>query len=337
MTLPGGSQAKFATSYVVNTTAGSRLATNLTPGLFVNNDPANSVWISPASSVSPNNGIIVAAGGGSVEWGGGDTYACLDAGVANLTPVVVQFSNNARNPSNPVATAEALALIGIPSVLVQNAILSNVVVTSGNLLNVTNVDVHKYSQLIMEILNAGPNPIKLEIIWFDINGTILGEYEYDIPFYTGHAPVYSIPVDGYYFNASNNGAGSLTIWLDGTNRPPGDRTVNLNDQVGIQDFVAVTAAAGAHVMGTLFPPRGGVMQITAVATGAAGAATGYWTLTDGAGNTIIVADTSEMHTIPGANGNVITREIKVPPIPMTLTFNQTSATAAVTYTFSAMG
>lgn len=154
MTLPAGSSPpKFSTTLVCNSSKATRVLPNAAPGLILNNDPLVTVWVGADSSVSPGNGVPLGPAGGSTQWGGGDTYMCLDTGVSDGTVVTLTYTNNAANPSNPLAVAEALIAQGIPSVLLTNIIVSAVVIpplsTLGNI-----PDIGSYASLECYVFGA---------------------------------------------------------------------------------------------------------------------------------------------------------------------------------------
>lgn len=103
-----------------------------------NVDLVNGVWISSDRNVSPGNGLLLPAQA-SCDWTGSQLFACLDTG--NTVSVALQVSDDVQNVSNPVGIAEAIALIGIPSVFVSALILPPTLVstvTGGQTLSIKN-------------------------------------------------------------------------------------------------------------------------------------------------------------------------------------------------------
>lgn len=76
--------------------------------VLVNNDSANSIWVSSDASVTPGNGTLLAPLS-NITWAGSfGVYACLDSG--GTSPVVMSYTTDITSFNNPVAVGTAVAL-----------------------------------------------------------------------------------------------------------------------------------------------------------------------------------------------------------------------------------
>lgn len=135
-----------------------------------NIDLANSVWISSDTNCQPNYGIELQPQM-SVDWIGGQLFACLDNQDPNATPVQLEISNDVTNISNPVGIAAAIALQGIPNVLLTDIIVPTITLvpggSAGTLLlgKYASIEVYAFepsgvgdlSIEVRQALNAGPS------------------------------------------------------------------------------------------------------------------------------------------------------------------------------------
>lgn len=119
-----------------------------------NRDSLNGVWISSNQNVTPGNGLLLPPQA-SCNWSGKQLYACLDVG--NILPVVLQLSNDVNTVTDPVGIAEAIAIAGVPSVLLTD------VLTTGSgqfilpLASLSILNISKYASLEISVFGTDIN------------------------------------------------------------------------------------------------------------------------------------------------------------------------------------
>lgn len=134
-----------------------------------NTDTVNSVWLSSARNVTPNNGMELGPLG-SAEWSNDQTqaFACVDTGVsADMLLIVSQDLSNVQNPvAIGAAIAAKLLVTGIPNVLLEDSI-----VTSPVAVGTYNYDVSGYASITVYTSNATATLAQYDIsgnrVWYE--------------------------------------------------------------------------------------------------------------------------------------------------------------------------
>ena len=115
-----------------------------------NPDPNNAIWVGNNPGIAPNAGMRIGPKG-SLTWSSDKQpcYACVDTGVA--TNVTVNISTDVINVVNPIdvgiAVATALAVQGVPSVLVGDLIYNAAIPAAGSTFVIIPVDISRYANL----------------------------------------------------------------------------------------------------------------------------------------------------------------------------------------------
>ena len=142
--------------------------------LIVNNDPVNAVWVSENSSVVPNYGWKLAAGG-SMVWQiqGSECWAVVDTGVSTGVPIII--GNAISDVQDPVAVGVAVATQllaqGIPSVFLGKQILVSQL-TPANGMSITQGGLAQYASVVIVLANL-KNIGVVEYEWWQ--GGIIGQ------------------------------------------------------------------------------------------------------------------------------------------------------------------
>lgn len=184
-----------------------------------NVDLVNGVWISSDRNVFPGNGLLLPAQA-SCDWTGDQLFACLDTG--NTVPVIIQVSDDVQNVTNPVGIAEAIALIGLPSVFQDTPLITNLAVPSGSLSQVTSAS--QFGSLIIIITTTGSDLGYSGYIEFFVISTSLSSKKYYFCAVAQGSSVtdfgFIVPVLGDSFAFVNSGAtlNSYIVNVVGTNR-----------------------------------------------------------------------------------------------------------------------
>lgn len=285
---------------------------------ILNLDSTRSIWVSDNQSVVPGIGYQIGPLGSCVwQYDGQPAYACVDTGVT--TPVSVTFGNSVSDVTNPVFVAEALAILGIPNVLVEDALNNNnpYIIPTGN--NTPQIDVHKYASLII-VSNLAPsvNAFILEYQWFDVAGHPCGSGELTCP-PSQVVPPWQIPVQGATVEFINLGNGTISLSVDGTNRSV-DRATMLNDNLILNAFALNQAyvIGSQYNLGTLYPPNGKANSVALDMTLGPGLK-GLFQLADAIGNVFQLADNTQFRTRTDTFQQ-FNMTVQLPPVPLTILF-----------------
>jgi len=144
--------------------------------IIYNTDDTNAVWIGSGPSLVPGLGLRLAALG-SLQWSSkqGIPYAICDTGVTD--PVTLNISDDVNTYSDPVAqgvaTAEAVAALGIPVKVVTETIANGVQVLKGQS---QSFDISKYSTvsvLLAPPVGNLPGSDSVKVTQTDDSGLIL--------------------------------------------------------------------------------------------------------------------------------------------------------------------
>lgn len=276
--------------------------------LIVNLDTANGVWLKSTVDLAPQLGVFLGPAA-SCTWIGQQLYACVDTGVA--TTVVLNISNDVSQLDNPVAVAEALAIIGLPNVFLENQIFQGIIAAGAAM---TAVNTAQYASLIITPNTVAPtHEVQLLYQFFDVNGltTDFGT----IKWFAGiTADALIIPVKGVKFSLFNldavNAAPQITI--DGTNRlSPFLQPYNSFTFGGVNTYAATgtftggttTALLNQGLTASLYPvmAQGNVFCEFTIPNVTA---KGQFRLIDPDGNSISITDTGDTlagwHTVGAA-------------------------------------
>lgn len=180
-----------------------------------NVDLVNSVWVSSDRNVFPGNGLLLPAQA-SCDWTGDQLFACLDTG--NSTPVIVQVSDDVQNVTNPVGIAEAIALIGLPSVFQDTLLVNNVVVVNPGTSALFNST--QFGSLIVFVGTSTGQLGFSGYLQFFATGLGIKETYFEAVAVVGSFTNigFSVPVVGDQFWIVNTGPNPITVNVVGTNR-----------------------------------------------------------------------------------------------------------------------
>lgn len=206
------------------------LLTNMPAGTqILNLSTSASIWISDNQSITPGQGYELGPQGSCVwQYDKQACYACVDTGV--LAPVNVTFGNSVSDIQNPVFVAEALAILGIPNVLLTDVLIPfGTSIAAGGVLSVPGIS--KYASLLVYAFANNTNTTMI------VQGAQLvtpGNIGVDTFYLTQlapdgvHAPAGAfnptatalIPVSGQTLQLNNLDLGNaINIIVIGSNRP----------------------------------------------------------------------------------------------------------------------
>lgn len=235
---------------------------------ILNLSTTSSIWVSDNQSVTPGIGYELGPQGSCVwQYDKQPCYACVDTGVT--APVSVTFGNSVSDVQNPTFVAIALALQGIPNVLIADTLFNGVLAAPlGN----TQIDVSKYASVEINFATdpAALSPINIKGT-FSVNIAGLGLTAVDGFNVTSPTPKISpnagglaiaVPVNGKILTLFNATAATpVTVTVVGTNRPvPSSKLCFAHDTIRRFTNIAGGASAetilvpsdGSHDEGTVF-------------------------------------------------------------------------------------
>lgn len=301
---------------------------------IVNNDLTNSVWISENQSTTPGNGFELGAQGSCTwQYDKQPAYAILDT--AATGPVSVTFGNSVSNITNPLFVAEALAIKGIPNVLVEDD-LGVFTMPFGP------IDVSKYATVFFQT-SAGASSEDINWSFTDANGNTLGIGQVGVRGDGIHSTItipFSIPVTGPFLGMASSLQPNKTVHLTATNRET-DRPINqwiTTNTAQLADTDTFSAGSNSP-LGLLNVSGGRDLYVTMRSTGFGGFhPLGIFVYQDYFGQQQIIGDTAEMHLIQ-PDDYVVEKVIPWPTSPGYIRFiaNQSGGPIGGTVGIAVMG
>lgn len=189
--------------------------------IVYNNDSVNAVWVSSSRNMSPGNGILLGPFATATWATGKQCFACVDVGVTS--DVLVTFTDDVTQIDNPdaVATAVALALLkqGIPNVLLYDLIGTfSIGAGSGGEL----IQTGSYSSIIVRTLTSGFASSRIRLDWYSTktptNVDQINSSDWCLSLADVGSASWQLPVLTQSATINNQGAGSVTVTVYGTNR-----------------------------------------------------------------------------------------------------------------------
>lgn len=304
---------------------------------IVNLSTTDSIWVSDNPSVTPSIGWELGPQGSLVwQYDQQAAYSCVDTGV--VSPVAVTFGNSVSDIQNPVFVAQAMAILGIPNVLVEDA-LPNVVLAAGA--TSAFIDVSRYASLFLGNNTAASiTGWKFQYVFYDPNFNQLGLSIFGVPADPSGigftCPSYQIPVAGKYIKITNNSASAATLFMTGTNRLC-ERAMLATDILNMvafqQTFAWVNGAD--YNLGMYFPsaPKDG--QISMDVTFAP-AVRGLIRFYDINGIEFQIIDDTQFHVRADTFKQALVN-LQVPPLPVQVSFHSFATVAAALVSVIIMG
>jgi hypothetical protein len=204
----------------------------------INTSVGDLAYLGNSSGVSPTSGVPLEAGTALPWIAGGEVWAAAAPGSTNPITVVITSAIAGWEPSPAaVASAVAAALLeqGIPNVLVEDIVVSNLSVPVGA--TTANFPVAGYASLVVF-----PSALVARVVATQLD-TAGNQVDIELVSSARHAT--RIAVTGATVNFQNLGATPVTLWVVGSNRPAlarvDSRAKALNGDVWSAPTAAYTA------------------------------------------------------------------------------------------------
>lgn len=324
--------ATTSTVSVTSVTVPKMLLSQMPAGTqIVNNDLTNSVWISENQSLTPGIGYELGAQGSCTwQYDGQPAYAILDTSATG--PVNLTFGNSVSDITNPLFVAEALAIKGIPSVLVEDD-LGSFTFPGLYPAGIGPIDVSKYATLGISSASSSINGVDIIVQFSDHSGkqlfigTVAEIGRVGDP---AVMPPFSVPVLGpfvQFFTTLNAGSFSLT----GTNRLSDRLRNNAVTTTNIAVGSSPTFTSGVqYKLGRLGVSGGQLLEMTFSSIGFGGFhPLGNFSYFDAYGNEMVIADTGEMYASATTDTYRVTKLMQWPTSIGFVFFNATQAGGAI--------
>ena len=286
------------------------IGANLPGGFTIRNQSTTTaIWVSGSASVTPGNGMKLSALG-SLTWTGGPCYAILDTPTGSAT---LSISNTTTAVTDPVAVAQAVNALGIPSVLTGSMITG---VIDGEPFDVSNfatvagtINVPAAGYVVIEFFDPTQTATLYEKKY--VFGAKYNGWQFTTPVY---GPLMSI-----YYNGAGGGGANITPYLFGTNR-----VLPLSSISDVSINASLNQALTANTVYPVGPPIatvGGLASFNLRCTPAIVSAKGtygfqYWSTNSGIPGALqsqTLCDTTQMHIDDsGTNSSIFLNNVLVP-------------------------